>query len=95
MRITISNNFKWLLAVLLTAYVMFSFHDWYWTVASWIHPDISLRYEEKFSDYSDDQLDSILNERPSSRTNGALRVWQKRHPLGQSFVAWTNTTQGK
>jgi hypothetical protein len=76
-------------------YVVINAHGWYWCTYAFIHPDASWRFEEQFSNLPDTDLDKIIRERPSPRKEGAMRVWQKRHPVGQPFVAWTNTTQGK
>ena len=95
MKINIGKNIKWILLVGLVGYLAYASYDWYWTIVSWVHPDIDRKYAEQFSTLPDDQLEKIMKERPSSRTNGAMWAWEARHPVDKPFVAWTNTTQGK
>jgi len=65
-------------AVFLIAYCAYSWHDWYWTVTSWAHPDVSRQYERQFQTLSNAELLEIMEERTSPRTNGALWVLEKR-----------------
>lgn len=95
MKIQFSKNFKVLGAVAVLAFVLFSAHDWYWTLYSWVHPDVTRRYAEQFENLSDEQLDRIMKEWTSPRTDGASQVWGMRHPIDKPFVPWTNTTAVK
>jgi hypothetical protein len=95
MKISVNKSFKWFCAGFFSCWFVYQVPAWYWCTYAFIHPDAALRYEEKFANKTDADLIEILNERPSPRTQGASFVWNKRHPAGKPFVAWTNTTQGK
>jgi len=92
MKIKFSNNFKWLCVISVAAYLVYAVPEWYWTMYSFVHPDVTRQYEVKFADYSDEKIERIMNERTSPRTDAASLVWEKRHPVNKPFMPWTNTT---
>jgi len=63
----------------------YCWHDWYWTVVSWVHPDVSRQYERQFQALSNAELLEIMEERTSPRTNGALWVLEKRENTDDVF----------
>ena len=73
------KKIKFILLILLLGFCTYASHDWYWTVYSWIHPDVSRMYENKYKNLSDEELRKILKQRPSPKTNGALFVLQDRY----------------
>jgi len=73
------------IAIILAAYCAYSWHDWYWTLTSWVHPDIDRRLEDQFKSLSNSELLNILQERISSRTNAASWVLEKRENTDDIF----------
>ena len=71
--------------LIVLGFCAYSWHDWYWYWYAGIHPDITRKYEQQFSDLSNRELLDILSERASPRTGGAYMVLRARRNTDDVF----------
>ncbi|NLT15416.1 MAG: hypothetical protein GXY05_13865 [Clostridiales bacterium] len=65
---------------------VFCWHRWYWTLVTWVHPDITRRIEEQYKLFSNEQLISVLGERVSPRTDAAGTILETRNTATESYL---------